>query len=818
MTSGRWSRVKEIFAACLEREPSERAAYLDQACGDVPGIREEVESLLAEHEAADSFLDGAPLRDPLLEQQIGVWRITAQIGDGGMGRVYHARRTGGGFEQEGALKVLKRGMDSELILRHFRSERQILAGLMHPGIARLLDGGMTPDGRPYFVMELVEGEPLDEYARERKLGLRQRLQLFLKVCGAVRYAHQHLVVHRDLKPSNILVNKEGEPKLLDFGIAKLLSPDGEAVTLTATRMMTPQYASPEQLMGHAITTSTDVYSLGAVLYSQLTGAPPYGDTDTIHGMAEAVSHKDPERPSTVMRKDRSEGLSRALRRSEAVDLDNIVFKALAKDPAQRYASVDELAGDVRRFLNGEPVLARPQSFPYRAGKFVRRHGWAVAATAVTVGALGVGLAATLWQARIAHQQRARAERRFNDVRKLANSMIFGVHDAIQFLPGATPARQLIVKEALQYLESLSQESSDDPSLQAELAGAYERLADVQGGFRRASLGDSEGALKSYEKALAIRTALSARDPNDAGLSRDVIRTHGKLSDLLLEKGNPAAALEHSRTLLALAESLCAKESASTTDRRILATAYGDLAFKQAGAGEWKAAVDNYHKSLASLEALSAGNPGNKQIQRILSLTYERTALLLLGRAGQPNEARELITRAHRISSDLAAAEPNNADLARLRAYQEMHVGEVQLALRQKAAIDHYRAALKEMERLAAADPRNAQYREDVASMMGMLGDAMAKSGEWEQGLEQMKRGLALLEAFEKPNPGLVAEWQVRIGDAYGRHAAAAGASARALWRSAREWYEKAKDSPKGGEAQRGITRCDGALAALEGRR
>ena len=275
MNAQTWNKVKEILDACLDLEPSERPAYLDRACPGDAALREEVESLLTSHEQAGDFLARPILRESFVGERLGHWKILDDIGEGGMSRVCLAERADGQFQQLAAIKILKRGMDTDLILRHFQMERQILAGMSHPNVARLLDGGITPGGRPYFVMEHIEGERIDHYAEARCLSTRERLNLFQQVCSAVHYAHQRLVVHRDIKPGNVLVTSSGMVKLLDFGIATILSAEPALATLSAAQMLTPDYASPEQIRGEAVTTSSDVYSLGVLLFRLLTGENPY---------------------------------------------------------------------------------------------------------------------------------------------------------------------------------------------------------------------------------------------------------------------------------------------------------------------------------------------------------------------------------------------------------------------------------------------------------------------------------------------------------------------------------------------------------------
>ena len=415
----RYARAHELFDAVVELAPQERTTLLDERCGDDEALRREVETLL-EADAQTDDLDAQPAfaippdifedaeEEEFAGRHFGPYEVVREIGRGGLGSVYLAIRSDGEYRKEVALKLIRRGLDTEDILRRFRNERQILAQLDHPNIARLIDGGTTDDGLPYFVMEYVKGDPITDYCNTGRLGTNERLDLFRKVCAAVTYAHQNLVIHRDLKPSNILVTAEGEPKLLDFGIAKLLTADDELMltqTAPGQRAMTPEYASPEQIKGEKITTASDIYSLGVLLYELLTGERPYRlKTRTPEEVARAITDQEPERPSTaVARAGKSQF---AIRHSSFPqgDLDNIVLMALRKEPERRYTSAGQLSEDIRRHLDGRPVIAHKDTFRYRATKFIRRN--AVGATAATVVLLTLisGILATGWQAKRATNQ------------------------------------------------------------------------------------------------------------------------------------------------------------------------------------------------------------------------------------------------------------------------------------------------------------------------------------------------------------------------------------------------------------------------------
>lgn len=427
-------QVEELFSRVLELPPDERSEALRAACGTDAALHADVESLLQHAEPPNEFLSGSALGaglsvpaasvEDLGGQLIGPYRIIQRLGSGGMGSVYAAVRADGQFEQQVAIKIVKRGMDTDEILRRFGQERRTLAALRHPNIAQLLDAGALPNGRPYLVMEFVKGVAIDRYCDEHRLTIADRLRLFCTVCEAVRTAHQKLVVHRDLKPDNILVGDDGAPKLLDFGVAKVLLGTGSAeITALEEQRFTPEYASPEQASGQPVNTVSDVYSLGIILYELLAGSRPYRfltrtaaevrrviceasltpPSAAAMPTREAIERSSPGGPDAARcrREATMERLSRKLRG----DLDTIVLKATQKDPARRYVSVEQLIGDVERYLSGRPVMARPESLTYRARKFVGRNAIAVALGAMAVTTLVVGFGVALWQAGIARQER-----------------------------------------------------------------------------------------------------------------------------------------------------------------------------------------------------------------------------------------------------------------------------------------------------------------------------------------------------------------------------------------------------------------------------
>ncbi len=415
MNTERWRQIEALFERALELPDSERAGFLDQACAGDRELRSELSRLLASAPTASESLRDVVVAEVKMiasdavtaqvGRRIGPFRLISLLGEGGMGAVYLAERDDAQFSQRVAIKILSRAVGSPEAIARFRDERQILAALEHPNIVRLLDGGSTDDHLPYLVMEHIEGTTITRYAEHHQLPVRARIALVRRVCAALLYAHQNLVVHRDIKPSNILVDADGAPKILDFGIAKLLAPSGsfarEARTRTGFAMFTPEYGSPEQARGDAVSTATDIYSVGAVLYELVTGTPAHRSSGSGLEILRVICEVDPARPSAVAPGGR--------RRELAGDLDNIILKALHKEPARRYASMEQLSDDLGRWLDGLPVAARTSTMGYRARKFVRRNKAVVVATTLVAATLIVATGVSLRQARRADQQAARAE-------------------------------------------------------------------------------------------------------------------------------------------------------------------------------------------------------------------------------------------------------------------------------------------------------------------------------------------------------------------------------------------------------------------------
>jgi eukaryotic-like serine/threonine-protein kinase len=762
MNPERWQRLEDLFHAILELPSEARVAALSDACGDDLELRSEVERLLRSHAQASSFvIDAAAGVERIAATMIpegdhlGAYRVVRELGRGGMGTVYLGERADAQFQMRVAVKLIKRGMDSDAVLERFRHERQILAGLDHPNIARLLDGGTTGEGLPYFVMEYVDGQPIDEYCRSRRLPLEQRLRLFRQVCAAVSYAHQHLVVHRDIKPSNILVTSDGVPKLLDFGIAKLLD-TGDDITMMATaadaQVMTPQYASPEQLGGERVTTVSDVYALGVLLYELLADDHPYELTGKSPGeVRQIVADTDIAKPSATVARRGNDVLARRLRG----DLDAIVTTAMRKEPAARYGSVALLDEDVRRHMEGLPVVARGDSWTYRTARFVRRRKLGVAAAAAILITLIGGVIATSWQARVARVERARAERRFSDVRRLSTSFLFEFHDAIATLPGSTPARLLVVSKALEYLDSLAAEAAGDRELQQELAAAYDRVGDVQGNPGAANLGDIEGAIKSYEKAAAIRRTLAADAPDSLEARVDMATSTMRIGYAYFARGAVQDAVVKFRDALTTREeAFTAGVPSKSAASAALAETTARLCTTLIAVGDVPGAIDNCRRNLTLTEELLRERPDDHAIQVMHAVNA--TALgnaLRLNR--QPDEAATRLDDAIRQHRGLLSKNPLDAEVRRRLAVSYTYLANVHNDRKEPdKAAQAYEQAIAELDTLAKADPANARIRTELSYMLNQRVRILMANGRRDEARRDAQRALTLLRAgVEQPGAG-----------------------------------------------------------------
>ncbi|MBT9487877.1 MAG: serine/threonine protein kinase [Rubrivivax sp.] len=701
-----WAAVRRLFEAAQEHPAGERAAFVQGA--DAPeAVRREAASLLDHTPAGDDFLaDAQPGRSG---ERCGAWQLMGLLGRGGMGDVYDARRVDGAFDGRAAVKLLRRGLDSAQVLRRFAAERQALARLNHPHIARLLDAGLTADGLPFFVMEQVQGRPIDQAAAG--LPLEARLQLFLQLADAVAHAHRNLLVHRDLKPGNVLVDADGQVKLLDFGIAKALDPldpadpadgaDGSA-TLAGERPFTPQFASPEQVRGEPVGTATDVYSLGVLLYLLLTGQRPYGrSATTAHAAARCVLEEEPTRP-------------RLLAPGLRGDLDNILMKALQKAPERRYGSVDALAADVRAHLAGRPVSARRQSSAYLLSRFVVRNRVASATAALGLLALVAGLGLALWQVQALEQANQRAERRFAQVRQLAQGIVFRYHDQIAHLPGSIPVREALLQDASRYLDGLLAEGTPEPGLAREVAETYQRIAILQGEQFSPSQERMADAARNLDKALALQPLyLAARAPAAVPLA-----ALNNAADMWLSR-----ATLHIRSA-ALQPGWQALEQARVLVERAVALAPDDL---------------QTVSRLATLEG------------RIGLLLGANAADANLGRLA---EGLAMLVRAEQRMAGLVRREPANPEWVHQWAWScQLLARGMSLANRPADAITWGERAVALRDRALAALPGNTHFRHQTATARMALSSSASIAGDHARALALHEEADALMRGIVRDDPG-----------------------------------------------------------------
>ncbi len=791
MTSADWDRLKDVFDAALKRDATSRTQFLREACADDASLLHELQSLIADYEAAgDTFLQTPPVSsfvhagpatrpDAGGHRTVGPYRLLEQIGRGGMADVDLAERTDGLYRKSVAVKLVRVGILNEEVLSRFRHERQALAVLDHPNIVKLLDGGTTDEGLPYLVMDYVEGAPIDEYCDSRDYSITQRLQLFRAVCDAVHYAHQNLIVHRDIKPSNILVTQEGVPKLLDFGIAKLLRPELLSETAGFTRsdlrLMTPAYASPEQFRGAPITTASDVYSLGVLLYKLLTGHLPHGlSQKTPSEYERAICEAQPEKPSTAISRIEQrelangesvtispqsvsasrEGSPDKLRKRLKGELDTMVLMAIRKEPQRRYASVEQLSEDVRRHLAGLPVTACRDTLRYRSAKFIRRHTVALAVSAAVMLMLIATTLVAISQSWVAKTQRERAERRFNDVLQLTGFMLFDFDEAMR--SGTTPARKALIAKTLEYLNRLAVDDAEDPSLQRELIDGYIKIGNLQGDLYGPNLGDQGGARTSYDQALRIAEAMQRSDPRDPAWRRDVARAHEKVAELVSVDGDAAEGVAQSRAALEVFESLATTNPGDRQIERDLMSTYERLGSTQYIAGDLKDALQSYRRYKEIAQSLGKQAGGSAEARRAIPKADEEMGKIF-ALSGQRDEGLTHLQRALAAYEQLLAVDPEDASLRRSVSVTYTNLGDVLAgAGRNAEALADYRLGLQTLEQLAQQDPQNRQVRRDLSLTLAFLSEVLGETRDKSAARALARRALGLLRTLaEDPEASAV---------------------------------------------------------------
>jgi len=701
--------------------------------------------------------------------RIGAYRITNVLGTGGMGDVFRAVRDDAQYQAAVAIKLMRAEVRTQHNEQRFRNERQILAQLDHRNIARLLDGGTSADGAPYVVMELVEGQPIDAWCEARGLGIRERVQVFLQVCAAVSYAHQHLVVHRDLKPNNILVTADGSVKLLDFGIAKLVEPrsptaPSDDATKTQLRAMTLEYASPEQVSGGIVTTVSDVYSLGVVLYRLLTGQSPYKQvTDDVSRVAAMLSDTSPTRPSQANTIDR---------RDIDAELDDILLMALRKEPDKRYASVDALAGDLRNYLSGLPVMARKDTWRYRLDKFARRHRYRIAAAALVFASLIAGVSLAVREARIAAAEREIAQHHFDSVRKLANTLLGDIHAKIAAVPGGTKAREMVLKTSLEYLDTLAKEPRGDAALKMELALAYVKVGDILGSELASNTGDTKGSLESYAKAAALLESTLKSEPANDRARTLLAKTQLERGRLILATSGGKAAqpvLYEARRLMEEARGGWIDDRDELRTKGNTYSAIADLEAMLQNPDASFAAID---QMVAVCEAYAAKHPGTVVAHQALTGAYNNAALISDDRkplAEQFERAVTLLGKSMVSDIELMRLEPNSLQHRISLAETRFNLGDMHYNYGQYAkALDYYRQASPVLAE-SASDAGDA--RAQLTSLLNDTGLARSlfKLGRASEAEAVYMRLAPLLAQLSRDYENLrvsyaVAQMKVRYGE------------------------------------------------------
>ena len=799
----RRQRANALLGEALDVPAEDRQAFVEQACRDDPALLALLTALLGGLDRLGDFLEqpvhlgdhfkadtAAPVPQP--GELIGHWRVVRELGRGGMGVVLLVERSDGVVQQRAALKIIQDGSASPALLERFHAERQILANLSHPDIARLIDAGSTDDGRPYFVMEYMDGVAIDRYCAQHRLSLDARIGLFMRVCQAVHYAHQHLVIHRDLKPANILVGQDGSLKLLDFGIATLLDGDGAsdgaadaqpatgAESGAAPRLLTPLYASPEQLAGTPLSSASDLYSLGVILYRLLTGRSPYGsqagsvsvallleqitrDTPALpsHAVTASASVVPPassELPSDeVLRQGRR--LARALRG----DLDNILLKAIDRQPALRYASADAFAQDLQRYQTHQPIRATAPSWRYRGLKFVQRYPWGAAATAAAVLSLLAGTGVALWQAHEARAARIVAERHFEQTRQIARSMLFEINDSLE--KGPTVAREKLLATALQYLKQLAPEPDLQPALRRDVASAYERIGDIVGNQTGDNLGRIAEAEGYYEQALQLRQAGMRVPLPHIGDLDGMREIHRRLGDLAWSQGRVAdtvtnynAATADARAVLNRTSSLAAEIEWMSRRRYGAAILYSR---GQPNAGQLPQAIAAFAQLRQDLEAFIQRHPENADVLKVYVPVLSQSVDLYRV-TGDLAAAHRTSLVSLALSDARLKASPDDPRWRRQRSITLRQIGDILIEQgHNAAAFVPLNEALAMRQAIAIADPANERAARDVAIGQSALADALMATEDYPdaQGQFMLARDTYTLQLEKNPaNVALQSGW------------------------------------------------------------
>ena len=814
MTPERWRKVKEICFAVLDREPDERSAALRELCAGDDELRRDVEVMIADACREESVYVAASPRavatpagiSPLAAlagggaadwkpEVIGEFRIVRIVGEGGMGVVYEAR------QQEPsrtvALKVIRPGLATPEVLRRFRQEAHALGRLQHPGIAQIYETGTadTPFGpQPYFAMEFIRGQSLRAYAEQHHPSVRHRLELIARICDAVHHAHQRGLIHRDLKPSNILIDDTGQPKVLDFGVARLTDSDLHATHQTDLGQLigTLAYMSPEQVTADPLELDirSDVYALGVILYEQLAGRLPYTISTRIPEAVKTIQQEDPQRLSSVSRSYRG-------------DLETIASKALEKDKNRRYGSAAALAADIRRYLGNEPISARPASATYQLQKFARRHRALMTGIVAVILALTAGIVATtrealrarraegLAEARaveageqrhraeaqtvisdnerkraeaeelrasaaaaVAATERDRAKSRLQDIRRLAGSFLFEFHDGIKDLPGSMNARELVVKRALEYLDRLSGEPDQDVDFRRELGDAYLRIADIQGHPFSPSLGRSADALVSYRKARDIFESIARDSPSDRGRALNMSAVVSeRMGQIMARMGDTAAGLKEQQRAAKVFTMTAKEEPGNLVRQRNLTIAHQNLGDSFLRMGDLDTAMREYRTMQENCLRLLAKDPIRAEYRSDLAYSHQKIGDLLFFRRGEIDGALLEYQKLLDIRRPLVAENPNNGVLKRelLMGLERMGV----VITRQKdfpKALEYLEQAQQIARDLSAADAKNAVVKRDLMSLTSNVAEVQLRMGRTDDAIASFNEAIATARELLAINP------------------------------------------------------------------
>jgi len=751
--SERFKQIESIFREAVGLPDEQRMEFVARRCAGDPDLRAEVDALLTEDKTAGDFLE-----QPVIEfghdgagavetpQSVGGYRVIGVLGVGGMGVVYEAEQDSP--RRSVALKVISALALSPSAMRRFEHESEVLGRLRHPGIAQVYEAGTAiVDGikRPFFAMEIVRGEPITEYAERRGLRTRERLELVGRLCDAVQHAHQNGVIHRDLKPANVLVDEHGQPKILDFGIARATDSDVQTTTMRTNvgeLIGTLAYMSPEQASGDPseIDTRSDVYAIGVIAYELLTGRMPLDlGQRMVHDAVRIIREQEPQRISQINPRLRG-------------DIETIAAKALEKDKSRRYQTCAALAGDIERYLSDQPILARPPSTTYQLRKFARRNKPVVAAGAVIAAALvGATAVSTVFAINEARQrtlasdaaeaeslQRKRAEKRFSDVRALASTFLFPIHDEIAQLPGSTTARQKLVETGLTYLDSLAQEAADDPELLAELAEAYGRIGDILGNPRRQNLGDVDGALESYGKSIELRELIVLLDPSPES-KINVAAARRRLGTIKAGTGRTAEGLEDLRECRRVLAELLAEHPENTQAKRDMASILSFTGSTLSQMGRMEEALEAMQECLAIDEALARTAEDKDAAMRLVGGDLNEIGQIQI-RLGEFDAAEANFQRSLAINTELAGRHPLNVRYQRSLGIVHTRLGNLSLERdRPAAALESYRQSYDVFERIAAEDSSDVRAQRDCAVNLEKIGNALSDLNRLDEAYETFER-------------------------------------------------------------------------------